>query len=488
MKAIKMMKEEDEWGSWDRYMDEIGGHRKVCGVDMIDLANKYGTPLYVIFESIIEDNYKKYKTLEKKYKNHLLCYAVKANATFALLKLLSGYGVGADVASEYELKFALDAGIPPEKIRANGNCKSDYFLEECVKRGIIINVDPEEELYILNDVAQKLGNEARVNLRLSGFPLENITSPNIFTCGGWTKFGTDIRRARDIFRDVKKLTYINLQGLMVHLGSQIAEVAAYAEALNILIDLVKDADDAGIEIEEIDMGGGFGISYMGNAEWKETKEKIKKAGFTWRDVPLGYEYETEQRKMVWQGEEFYAPLTPDLFIERLFSDPLQSKLKEIGSLLLVLEPGRGIVGNAGLTIFKVCHVGRTPNGQNMIHVDGGANCNSQSIITPEQVHRMDIINDDRREEPFKTFVAGNLCYTGDLLSRIKISLGRKPMRGDFIVFYDTGAYEDFFASNANLFPRPARVMVLKDGGDKLVVRREEYADIFSRDMGLEEMI
>jgi Pyridoxal-dependent decarboxylase, C-terminal sheet domain. len=103
-------------------------------------------------------------------------------------------------------------------------------------------------------------------------------------------------------------------------------------------------------------------------------------------------------------------------------------------------------------------VGKTPNGQNIIHVDGGANCNSQSIITPEQVHRMDII------------------------------LGRKPMRGDFIVFYDTGAYEDFFASNANLFPRPARVMVSKDGRDKLVVRREEYTDIFSRDMGLEEMI
>jgi Diaminopimelate decarboxylase len=104
-------------------------HRKICGVDMVELAEKYGTPLYVLFEELIEENYHTYQTaLESIYENHLICYAVKANTTFAVIKLLGERGAGADVASEYELQFALDAGIPPEKIRANGNPSSALFL------------------------------------------------------------------------------------------------------------------------------------------------------------------------------------------------------------------------------------------------------------------------------------------------------------------------------------------------------------------------
>jgi diaminopimelate decarboxylase len=478
-----LIKEETGWEPWDEYRGETKGHRKVCGLDLVELAEEYGTPLYVIFETIIERNYKRYQVLGEKYKHHLLTYAVKANTTFALIKLLSRYGAGADVASEYELKFVLDAGVSPEKIRANGNCKSRYFLEQCVQRGITINVDPEDELYTINDIAQRLDKRAKANLRLAGFPLENITDPSIFTSGKWSKFGTDLERARDIFRKVRGLNYLDLQGLMVHLGSQIANVNAYSKALSIVIELAKDAKNAGLEIREIDLGGGFGISYLGKEEWERTKTNIKEErGFTWRDTPLGYEYDLDSKGLVWGGEELYSSFTPDLCIETLFDEILKQALEEMGSPLLVLEPGRGIVGNAALTIFRVCHVGTIPNGQGIVHVDGGVNCHSQNIIVPEFLHRMEIINDIGREGPFDAFIAGNLCYTGDLLSRMKTALRGKPREGDFIAFYDTGAYENFFSSNANSFPRPAKVMVTKDKKHRLVVRREEYADIFRRDV------
>ncbi|RCV64154.1 diaminopimelate decarboxylase [Methanophagales archaeon] len=118
------------------YMDKTDtNHRKICDVDMVKLAEKYGTPLYVLFEELIEGNYKQYQTaLEEVYENHLICYAVKANTTFAILKLLCELGAGADVASEHELQFTLDSGIQPAKIRANGNCKSEQYLEECIRR------------------------------------------------------------------------------------------------------------------------------------------------------------------------------------------------------------------------------------------------------------------------------------------------------------------------------------------------------------------
>jgi diaminopimelate decarboxylase len=481
--GAKSMKEEINWEPWDEYMDETKGHRKVCAVDLVELAEEYGTPLYVLFEAIIERNYKRYQTLGEKYENHLISYAVKANTAFALIKLLAGYGAGAEVASEYELKFVLDAGVPPEKIRANGNCKSRYFLEECIQRGIVINADPEDELYAINNIAQSLEKKAKANLRLAGFPFKNIAAPNIFTSGKWSKFGTDLERAKNIFCKVRDLNCLDLQGLMVHLGSQIADVNVYSETLGMLIELAKDARNVGLEIREIDLGGGFGISYLGKKEWERTKARIKEdQGFTWRDAPLGYEYDLGSKRLVWEGGELYSPLTPDSCIEALFDGALKQELESIGSPLLILEPGRGIVGNAGLTIFRVCHAGMIPNGQNIVHVDGGANCSYQNIIIPGFLHRIEIINEVGREGSFDAFIAGNLCCTGDLLSRIKTTLKGKPREGDLIAFYDTGAYEDTLSSNANSLPRPAKVMVTKDGEHRLMVRREEYADIFRRDV------
>jgi diaminopimelate decarboxylase len=462
-------------------------HRMIYGTDIVALAEKYGTPLYVLFQEAIQENFERYQSaLENVYIDHLICYAVKANATFEVLGLLGDLGAGADVASEYELQFALDAGISPEKIRANGNCKSDFYLEECIKRGIIINVDPEDELEIIDDLARELGITAEINLRLAGFPLKHITSPAITTSTEWSKFGIGIQRANEVFQKVLSLDNLIPNGLMVHLGSQITDINAYHLVSNELIRLSQEADNLGFDVKEIDLGGGWGISYQGSEEWNEIKRKIsdtKSSNTTWANELIGY------NEMEWASEELYCPYAPDIFIQKLFTENVtgdktfKERLEEIGGPRIVIEPGRSLVGNAQVTLVRVCHVGKTPNGHNIIHVNAGVNHHSMNIVISEQLHRMEIANRIIDKERFETFVAGNLCYTGDLLCRIKNTLNTKPLRGDYLIIHDTGAYSDFFASNTNSFPRPAKVMVTKEGDDRLLVRREEMQDVFSRDNG-----
>ena len=461
-------------------------HRKLGNVDMVVLAEHYGTPLYVLFEERLEENYKQYQTaLDAVYHEYLICYAVKANTTFAILKLLGELGAGADVASEYELQFALDAGIPPEKIRANGNCKSEHYLEECITRGIIINVDPEEELAVIDALARELGTEARVNLRLAGFPLTNITSPAITTSTEWSKFGIPIRRAPEVFARARALEHLIPNGLMVHLGSQITDMTAYHVVCDELIRLAREAVETDFAVKELDLGGGCGISYLGEGEWRELKHEIrhtKDTNITWSNEQLGFNCKGD-----WISEELYCPFTPDTFVQQLFTErhasrSFKEQLAEIGNPRVVLEPGRSMVGNAQVTLVRVCHVGKTPGGQNIIHVNAGVNHHSQNIVVPEQLHRMEIANRLDAGERFETFVAGNLCYTGDLLCRIKMALNVKPERGDYLLIYDTGAYADFFSSTTNSFPRPAKVVVTKTGVHRVVVARERFEDVFQRDV------
>lgn len=481
-------------GPWKKYIGKTErSHRKIFGADMVVLAEKYGTPLYILFDDIIRENYNKYQeSLEKEYKNHLICYAVKANTSYYVLNLLAKLGAGADVASEYELELALNAGIPAEKIRANGNCKSDAYLEECIEKEILISVDPEEELKTINAIAQESGISAKINLRLSGFPVKHITSRAISTSSDWSKFGIDIKRANSVFQKVLDMDMLVPNGLMVHLGSQITDINAYYIVLDSLIHLSKEAQKIGFDIDEIDLGGGLGIPYFDKKDWDLIKRKIKNTrneNYSWANEFIGYEYNSELDDLEWIGEELSIEYTPDIFIQKLLNEnfsenkAFREKLEEIGSPRFVIEPGRSIVGNAGVTIAKIGHVSKTPRGENIIHVDIGVNSHTFGTAVPEQLHRIEIANYIEEGEHFETFVAGNLCFTGDLLCKIKNKLIRKPIRGDYLLFYDTGAYSDFFSSNANSFPRTAKAVVSKDGTHRLMVRREKKSDIFNREVG-----
>ncbi|MBN1455433.1 MAG: hypothetical protein JW945_04200 [Methanomicrobia archaeon] len=462
-------------------------HRTVRDIDMIALAREYGTPLYVLSESSIEANYEHYRAaLAAVYDDYLICYAVKANTTFAIIKLLSERGAGADVASEYELQIALDAGIPPAKIRANGNCKSDKYLTACIQLGIVINADPEAELAVIDELARELGAEAKVNLRLAGFPLASITAPAITTSSAWSKFGIPIRRAQAVFQQVVAREHLVPHGLMVHLGSQITDITAYQRVCETLISLAREANALGFAVHELNLGGGCGISYLNRDEWTAVKRAIAdpQTVTTWANKPLGYNCAGD-----WESEELFCPFTPDRFIQQLFTERLsggksfKEHLEELGSPRVVIEPGRSIVGNAQVTVVQVGHVGTTPEGHNVVHVNAGVQLHSQNLIVPEQLHHVEIAGStSESSERFETFIAGNLCFTGDLLYQIKYPLQGRPKRGDYLIIYDTGAYADFFAATTNSFPRPAKVLVTKSGETRLVVQREDVHGVFQRDL------
>jgi diaminopimelate decarboxylase len=460
-------------------------YRIICGTDMARIGERYGTPLYVLFEDILCENFNRFrKALERSYGSHLICYAVKANNALAIVNLFANLGAGADVASEFEMLLALEAGIPPEKIRANGNCKSRSYLEECIKRGIIINVDPEDELDTIDEISGSIGAKAQVNFRLAGFPLKNVTSPAITTSSEWSKFGINIRQAEEVFLKALAMENLMPHGLMVHIGSQITDAGAYYLVLDELLKLSCQTKDIGFNVNEIDLGGGYGISYLNQDDWENVKRRIagREDGFTWANESVGYNCNME-----WTGEELFCPFTPDLFIRDLLSKSYSGdwtfaeRLKEIGSPRLVMEPGRSLVGDGGVTLVRVCRTSKTPGGQDLVHVNAGVNHHSLSLIVPEQMHEIEIANRISSREGFEAFVAGNLCFTGDLFCRAKTRLNSKPKMGDFLILYDTGAYSDFFVSNTNSFPRPAKVLVGTGGKERLIVKREEPDEMFQRD-------
>lgn len=460
--------------------------RIICGADMVQLGNKYGTPLYILFEEVLSENFSRFReALEQSYKNHLICYAVKANNALAVVKLFADLGAGADVASEFEMQLALEAGIPAEKIRANGNCKSRYYLDECIRRGIVINVDPEEELETIDEISGRIGERAKVNFRLAGFPLKKVTSPAITTSSEWSKFGISIRKAGEVFSKALAMENLAPHGLMVHIGSQITDARAYYMVLDELIRLSCQAKDIGFEVNEIDLGGGDGISYLEKDDWESAKRRIaaRENGFTWDNDAIGY-----NSNMEWSCVELSCPFSPDLFIHDLLRErysgdqTFAERLKDIGSPRLVIEPGRSLVGEGGVTLVRVCRTSKTPSGQDLVHVNAGVNHHSMSLIIPEQMHEMEMANRIASLGEYEAFVAGNLCFTGDLFGRVKTRLNSKPTRGDFLILYDTGAYSDFFISNANSFPRPAKVLVGAGGKERLLVKREEPVEMFQRDL------
>jgi diaminopimelate decarboxylase len=265
--------------------------------------------------------------------------------------------------------------------------------------------------------------------------------------------------------------------------------------LDELLKLSGLARDVGFEVKEIDLGGGYGISYLKKDYWESAKRRIAawEDGFTWANEMIGY-----NSRMEWSSLELFCPYSPDSFIHDLLGErysgerysaegysgdqTFAERLKDIGSPRLVIEPGRSLVGDGGATLVRVCWTGTTPGGQDLIHVNAGVNHHSMSLIIPEQMHEIEIANRIASRGKFEAFVAGNLCFTGDLFGRVKTLLSSKPERGDYLIIYDTGAYSDFFISNTNSFPRPAKVLVCAGGSVRLLARREEPDEMFQRDL------
>ncbi len=414
----------------------------IGGAEVPALAKEFGTPLFIMDRAQIEENMRAYKSaIDTEYKgNGIVQYASKAFCTKEICRIANAEGLGLDVVSGGELYTALSAGFPAEKICFHGNNKGmaelTYALESGVGR---IVADSEEELSILDALFEGRQTVPRVLLRIKP-GIEAHTHDFIQTGQEDSKFGVSLQNG-DALRVLCK-TFKNYKpaGIHCHIGSQIFEDKPFVTAADLMVKLLSAVyKKSGHLMEEIDLGGGFGIRY------------------TEKDSPRPY-YDAMVATIhaVQEAAEKYGVPHPRLLV----------------------EPGRSIVGEAGITVYTVGAIKEIPGIRKYVSVDGGMADNPRYIMYEAEYDAVLPERPDAEREELVT-ICGKCCESGDILIRdIRMP---KMERGDLLAVLSTGAYNYSMSSNYNRLPRPAVVMV-KDGEVKLCVRRESYEDIVRNDI------
>lgn len=417
------------------------GHLTIGGCDAVDLAKTYGTPLYVYDEALLRDNLRAYKAAIPG-----TLYASKAFLTLAMAQLVAEEGVGMDVVSGGELATALAAGFPPERIVMHGNNKSPAELAEAVHAGVgRLVVDSEAELLMLEAIAQGMGKVQPIHLRITP-GIKPDTHSYIQTGQLDSKFGTPIAdgQALRLIHTAMQSAGIQVAGLHCHIGSQVFDLTGLEAAARLMIDLMAEVrDTTGAVLPELNIGGGLGIRYQ-NAD---------------------------------------APPTIAVFAEQMTSAIADQCAKHgLPQPRLLCEPGRSIVGEAGVTLYTVGTIKTIPGVRTYVAVDGGMGDNPRPALY-EAVYEATLA--DRPQTPGATLVtvAGKCCETGDILLK-DVALA-DPQPGDVLAVFSTGAYNYSMASHYNRLPKPA-VVFCRDGRATVVVERESYADLFAKDRPLHQ--
>jgi diaminopimelate decarboxylase len=398
-------------------------------VPLAELAEEFGTPLYVYSKGQILENLRAIQTPLRE-PEHVVCYALKANSNPAILQLLAGEGAGADVVSAGELYLALKSGFPSDKIVFAGVGKREDEIEYGLQNDIVsFNAESMQELQVISLVAMRLGKKARVALRVNP-DIDAQSHPYITTGLKENKFGISAREAFGAFRYAATLPSLEVLGVHTHIGSQITKVEPFVETATFLAGLVSRLREAGIAIQHIDVGGGFGVQYI-NAITHE-----------------GLPFES--------GDSAPPPLTQ--FIEQVLPT-----LQATGCSIW-FEPGRSIVANAGVLLTRVLYT-KENGSKKFIVVDGGMN----DLLRPALYHAYHQIVPLKIEtyEHERVDVVGPICETGDFFARDRLL--SKTKRNDLLAVLTTGAYGFVNASNYNARPKPAEILV---NGEKVRVVRE----------------
>lgn len=402
------------------------------GVALSSIAAAVGTPAYVYSAGAITANYRAYASALA-HVPHEIHYAVKANSSLGILSLLARQGAGFDIVSGGELFRVLEAGGNPSKVVFSGVGKTAEEIEFALHRGIgAFNCESEAELRLLDEIAGRLKLRPSAALRVNP-DINAETHPYIATGLEDHKFGIPIDRAEQIYVDAGSLANIRLEGVSCHIGSQIFDTGVFLEALNAVVALAERLRARGIEISQLDLGGGLAVSYRSEDS------------------------------------------TPSI---EAYAQALAKALEGKG-LRLMLEPGRSIVGQAGILLTKVLYRKRTGR-KEFVVVDAAMN----DLIRPAlyQSHH-EIIPVCRKETAeIVADVVGPVCETGDFLARERTM--RDVATGDLLAVCTTGAYGFVLASNYNTRPRPAEVLV---DGDRfqIIRRRETYEDLVRGETTLE---
>jgi len=417
------------------------GHLTVGGCDVVQLAHKHGTPLYLYDEQRIRTRCREYVgEFSARYPSVEIAYAGKAALTTGLCRLMYQEGMGLDVASAGELYTALQARFPAERIKMHGNYKSNLEYRMAIEGGVgRVVVDSLLELRQLDSWADKLGRVADILLRVRP-GIDTHTHQLIQTGQVDSKFGVGIYggEARRAVELAGELGSLRLRGLHCHIGSQLIEIEGFERAVDQMVSFIAQMrDELGFECEDLDLGGGLGIRY------------------TQHDEP----------PTVAQLAETICPRLR----ERLGAAGLPEPR-------LILEPGRSIVGDAGVTLYTIGVVKEIPDLRTYVSVDGGLSDNPRPALY-EAVYEAVIANRAAETPAQWVRVAGKHCETDTLIDDTEIA---PPQPGDLLAVFSTGAYNYAMASNYNRFTRPA-VVLCCDGHDELLVERETLADLIARD-------
>ncbi|MDR1137851.1 MAG: diaminopimelate decarboxylase [Synergistaceae bacterium] len=410
------------------------------GCDTVELAREFGTPLYVVSEDEIIDRIRTIKScFDERYERCRTHFASKAFLTRDMLRILADEGLGLDVVSGGELYLARDMDFPAERIAFHGNSKTAGEISEGMEYGVGKFVcDSLDEISLIDEMARARGKRENILIRVNP-GVEGNTHRHMLTSGGRTKFGMSPEAIKSAMPACMGMANIALSGFHFHVGSQLMDASAHIEAMDVVLALIAEArSEMGFETRILDMGGGFGISYTAS------------------DKPIPIEGFIEA--MVERAERFCSGAG----IKRPY---------------LIIEPGRYIVGPSGITLYTVCGVKEVPGVAVYAGVDGGYPDNPRPALY-ESVYAAVAANKFGESPVRDVTLAGKCCESGDIVIR-DIALPALE-RGDVIAVLCTGAYNHSMANNYNKVPIPA-IVAVKDGHPRLSVRRQTYAELYSRD-------
>ena len=420
------------------------GHLYFAGMDTVTLAEKYGTPVFLLDDSRVRARVREYKeAMQRNFgAGSMPLFASKSLSFKEIYRIMAEEEIGTDIVSSGELFTAVSAGFPMERAFFHGNNKTDFDIRYAIENGIgYFIADGIEELERIDEYAGKAGIRQKILLRITP-GIDPHTHQKISTGGVDSKFGSAIETglAKKVTAFALSKENIELCGFHCHIGSQIFDIEPYTDAADIMLTFIADMRDAlGFTAKILNLGGGFGVRYV------ESDPEIS--------------------------------ITKN--IDEIASH-IHAKCAELNVKLptIYMEPGRSIVADAGMTLYTVGSVKEIEGFKNYVSIDGGMTDNPRYTLY-QSAYTLLLANRADEKADFPCTVGGRCCESGDLIQ--ENVLIPKPKRGDILAVLVTGAYNYSMASNYNRVTRPP-VVLLRGGEDKLAVRRERFEDLIACDI------
>jgi len=418
------------------------GRLEIGGCDTVDLAKRFGTPLYVVDEQCMRDACRAYRAaFERHWPKSIISFSGKAFLNMAACRIVDQEGLALDVCSGGELHTALTANVSPARLIVHGNNKSTQEMTEALKAGCwLIVTDSLPELALLNDLAGQLGKRPDILVRLSpGVEVDTHTHIRLGQVD--TKFGLnpDNGQGMEAVKEALALPNLKLRGIHCHIGSQIFELRPFRETIEIMVKfLARVKAETGAQLDLLDLGGGLGSQYLS------------------QEAPPSV-------------EEYAAAI----------ADALKASLAkyDLGEITLLQEPGRSLTAESGTTLYTIGIIKEIPEVRTYVSVDGGLSDNPRPALYQARYNAI-VANKASSPPAQQVTISGKHCETDTLIEDIDLP---SLAPGDILAVQSTGAYNYSMASNYNRFTRPAVVLV-HNGEVEVIVRRETYEDLVDKDV------